>query len=87
MPGGRVVVDRLVVRVTGMDPIDAQELARAIASRLAPTLTPAPGEASLDRLRVEVEARPGETWDALAARAARQLAPLLNRVGPAQAAR
>jgi hypothetical protein len=85
--GGRVEIDRISLRVTGMDPIDARTLAQAIAAGLAPTLSLAPGEASLDRLRVEVQARAGEDQDALARRAVARLAPLINRVDPSEAAR
>jgi hypothetical protein len=73
--------------VTAMDPIDARALARAVAAGLAPTLSLAPGEASLERLRVEVQARPGDDQAAIARRAATRLAPLINRVDPTEAAR
>ena len=36
MGGGRVEIDRISLRVTGMDPIDARALARAVAAGLAP---------------------------------------------------
>jgi hypothetical protein len=84
---GRVEIERISLRVTGMDPIEARALARAIAAGLAPTLSLAPGEASLDHLRVEVQAKPGDDRDALARRAVARLAPLINRVGPSEAAR
>jgi hypothetical protein len=87
MGGGRVEIDRISLRVTAMDPIDARALARAVAAGLAPTLSLAPGEASLERLRVEVQARPGDDQAAIARRAATRLAPLINRVDPTEAAR
>jgi len=86
MPGDRIEIDRISLHVTGMDPISAQALAQAIAAGLAPTLSLAPGEAALAHLRVEVQARHGEQPDALAVRALARLAPLINRVGPAEVA-
>lgn len=86
-PGGQIEVDRISLRVTGMDPIDAKALARAVAAGLAPTLSLAPGEASMDRLRVEVQAKAGDDQEALARRAVSRLAPLINRVDPSEAAR
>lgn len=87
MAGEEVNIDRISLRVTGMDPIDARALAQAIATGLAPTLALAPGEAALDRLRVEVQAKHGEKPEVLAARAVARLAPLLNRVDAGEAAR
>lgn len=82
-----VRIDRISLHVTGMDPIDAKALARAIAAGLAPSLALAPGEASLERLSVELPAKDGERTDELAARAIARLAPLINRVRPAEVGR
>jgi hypothetical protein len=84
---GEVAIERISLRVRDMDPLAAEELARAVALGLAPALALAPGEASLPRLRVEVQAKRGERPDELAARAVARLAPLINRVSPAEAGR
>jgi hypothetical protein len=85
--GDEVTIDRISLRVTGMDPLEAKALARAVAQRLAPALALAPGEASIPRLHVEVAARRGERPDELAARAVARLAPLINRASAAEAGR
>jgi hypothetical protein len=81
----RVEVKRLSFRVTGMDPIDARELAQRVAAGLAPALSLAPGEASLPRLHVELPARQGERPDQLAERTVTRLAPLINQVSAREA--
>ena len=85
--GGEITIDRISLRVTGMDPLEAKVLARAVAQRLAPALALAPGEASIPRLRVEVAAKRGERPEELAARAVARLAPLINRTASAEAGR
>lgn len=75
-----VVIDRLSLRVTGMDALDARTLAQRVAAGLAPALAIGPGEAVLARLAIELEAREGERPEELAARAVSHLAPLINRV-------
>jgi hypothetical protein len=85
-PADRVEIERLSLRVTGMDPIDATALARAIAEGLAPALSLAPGEASLPRLAVQVQAKEGERTPELAARAVARLAPLVNPPAPGEGA-
>lgn len=72
-------VDRISLRVTGLDPEDARTLAEQVAAGLAPALTFASGDASFARLAFQVQAPPGEDPDALAERTLARLAPLLNR--------
>jgi hypothetical protein len=79
-----VRVDRISVRMNGIERIDPEALAQALAARLAPTLLLAPGQAAIDSLRVELEAEDGDDHDALAARAVARLAPLINRAGGVQ---
>lgn len=80
-----VRIERLGLRVSGMPSLDPRSLARAVAEGLAPTLAVAPGETSIDRLAITVQAAPDEASEELAARAVARLAPLINRVGPAEA--
>jgi hypothetical protein len=80
----RVQVDRIRLRMNGIERIDPEALARAIATRLAPTLLLAPGQGAIDSLRVEVHAQDGDDHDALAERTVIRLAPLINRVGGVQ---
>jgi hypothetical protein len=82
-----VRVDRIKLRVSGMDPLQARALAQAVALGLAPTLALAPGEGSIERLAFELAAKPGEPPEQLAARAAARLAPLVGRVGALEAGR
>jgi hypothetical protein len=83
-PGDELDIERVTLRVTGMSPPDARALARAIAAGLAPTLALAPGEASLERVAVELRADEGEGTPELAERAVARIAPLLNRVAAAE---
>jgi hypothetical protein len=80
-------IDRITLHVTDMDPIDARRLAEAVALALAPTLAVGPGEGTIDRLDVRVQATGREHPEQIAARVAQRLAPLLARVSPAQDAR
>ncbi|HTW98473.1 MAG TPA: hypothetical protein VMD59_06840 [Acidimicrobiales bacterium] len=52
--GGDVHVDRLTLRVAGLDEDAARSLARLVAEGLAPGLLRSAGTAGLDRLRVRV---------------------------------
>ncbi len=75
-----VDVDRIQVRVSSLEPLDARALAQAIAAGLAPTLGLAPGEAALERLAVSVEAKPNEPdGQRLAERAAAQIVARIGR--------
>jgi hypothetical protein len=55
-PGGEIRVDRLALRVAGLDEDAARALARLVAEGLTPGLLRAPGAVGLDSLRVEVKA-------------------------------
>jgi len=55
-PGGEIRVDRMALRVAGLDEDAARALARLVAEGLAPGLLRATGTAGLDALRVEVQA-------------------------------
>jgi hypothetical protein len=80
-------VDRLSIRVPGADRELGRALARQVAERLAPSLALAPGEASFDRLQIEIAAQPGESPEALAARIAAQLGFALGAAGTLEAGR
>jgi hypothetical protein len=56
----RVSIERLSLRVAGLDEQAAGELARLVAQRLAPGLLRPAGLAGLDRLALEVKDAPGD---------------------------
>jgi hypothetical protein len=88
MTGREIEIDRLSMRLTGVGPIeppDAHRLAQLVATRLAPALRLGPGDASIARLQVEVQASPSAGPAELADRIADRLAPLINRVLAAEA--
>ena len=68
-----VTIDRLSLRVPGSDPELARRLAQLVAERLAAPLALGAGDGALDRLRVRVDAAPGETPELLAGRIAAQI--------------
>jgi hypothetical protein len=55
-PDGDIHVDRLALRVAGLDEDAARALARLVAEGLAPGMLRPAGIAGLDSLRVEVQA-------------------------------
>jgi hypothetical protein len=67
-PAGDVRVDRLALRVAGLDEDEARALARLVAEGLAPGTLAAAGSAGLSRLRIEVQADAGQGDPALLAR-------------------
>jgi hypothetical protein len=73
--GGDVHIDRLALRVSGLDEGAARALARLVAERLAAGLLRPAGAAGLDSLTVEVTARDSDLTepDALAQRIADQV--------------
>jgi hypothetical protein len=79
--GGEVRVDRLALRVTGLDEGAARTLARLVAEKLAAGLPPLTGSASLGSLRAEVQLGAGEEAgpDVMAGRIADQVGRLLAR--------
>jgi hypothetical protein len=76
-----VHIDRLALRVAGLDEDAARALARLVATGLAPGLLRSPGIAGLDSLHVEVKsgvADPDDP-DALARRIVAELGRVLAR--------
>jgi hypothetical protein len=90
MTGREIEIDRLSMRLTGagpVEPVDAYRLAQLVATRLAPALQLGPGDASIARLQVEVQASPDSNPSELADRIADCLAPQINRLLAAEAGR
>jgi len=54
--GSAVHIDRLALRVTGLDEAAARTLARLVAEGLAPDVLRSAANAGLDRLQIEVTA-------------------------------
>ena len=67
-------VGRLSLQVPGSDGDHGRRLAQLVAERLASPLGLPPGDAVFDRVRVTVDAVPGESAEALAARIAAGIA-------------
>jgi hypothetical protein len=82
-----VEIDRISIRVPGVERDLGRRLGQLVAERLAPSLQLGPGEASLERLQVEVTARPAESPESLAARIAAQVALLIGSQGVLEAGR
>ena len=59
-PSGDIHIDRLALRVTGLDEGAARELAYLVAAGLAPGLLRAAGDAGLGRLQVTAAAEPAD---------------------------
>lgn len=80
-PGGEVHIDRLALRVAGLDEGAARTLARLVAEKLAAGLPPLTGSASLGSLRADVRLGAGEHAepDIMAERIADQVGRLLAR--------
>jgi hypothetical protein len=78
---GEVHVDRLRLRVAGLDQAAARTLARLVAEKLAASLAPAGETARLDALRAEVRLSAGDPAkpDILAQRIADQVGRALAR--------
>jgi hypothetical protein len=70
-PGLRI--DRLSIRVPGLEPELARRLGQLVAERLATPLALAGGDAALSQLDVRVTAVPGESHESLAGRIAAQV--------------
>jgi hypothetical protein len=73
-----IQIDRLSLRVPGVEPDLAARLAQLLAQRLAPELALGAGDAAFALLRTELAARPGEGEESLAARIASHLAAVLT---------
>lgn len=80
-PEGEVRVDRLTLRVAGLDEGAARTLARLVAEKLAASLSPPAGAARLDSLRAEVRLGAGDQAgpDILAQQIADQVSRALAR--------
>lgn len=72
-------IDRISLRVEGIDRAAARRLGRLVAERLAPALALFPGEGAFERLEVELTALPSEDPDSIAARVAGAVALRLGR--------
>jgi hypothetical protein len=79
--GDDVRIDRLALRVAGLDEDAARALARLVAEGLAPGMLRPAGHAGLDSLQVEVTADPAEQDrpDLLARRIVAELGRVLAR--------
>jgi hypothetical protein len=84
---GDVVIGEISIRVPGVDREDGRRLGRLVAERLVPELALAPGEASLDRLTIELRTAPLESPESLAGRIAAQVALLVGGAGAVEAGR
>lgn len=82
-----VEIDRISIRVPGVERDLGRRLGQLVAERLAPSLQLGPGEASLERLQVEVTTQPAESPESLAARIAAQVALLIGSQGVLEAGR
>ena len=79
-PGGEIRIDRLALRVAGLDEDGARALARLVAQGLASGVLRATGAAGLDSLRVEVRGDPeNDTPDLLARRIVDEIGRVLAR--------
>lgn len=76
-----VEVDRIILRVPGVERELGERLARLVAERLVPALALAPAEASVERLRVELIGARGESPEALATRIVAQVSLVLGDRG------
>jgi hypothetical protein len=78
---GDIHIDRLALRVAGLDEDAAGTLARLVAERLAPSLLQRPGLAGVESLRVAVQAAAAEQGnpDLLAQRIVDEIGRVLAR--------
>ncbi|HVU78824.1 MAG TPA: hypothetical protein VHC67_14695 [Gaiellaceae bacterium] len=67
-------IGTLALQVPGENAEQGSRLAQLVAERLAAPLGLPPGDAAFDRLQLRVEAVPGESAEALAARIAAGIA-------------
>lgn len=79
-PGSEIHIDRLALRVAGLDEDAARALARLVAEGLAPGMLRVTGMTAPDSLRVEVQADTKEsTPDLLARRIVDEIGRVLAR--------
>jgi hypothetical protein len=84
---GAVSIDSISMRIPGLGADAGQRLAQLVAEGLADSLRLGPGEATLERVELELSAQPGETPQALAARIASELALLIGSTSALEAGR
>jgi hypothetical protein len=82
-----VQIETISIRVPGVERDLGRRLGQLVAERLAPSLQLGPGEASLERLHVEVAAQPAESTESLAERIAAQVALLIGSESVLEAGR
>jgi hypothetical protein len=82
-----IEIERISIRVPGMDGDTARRFARLVAEGLVPSLRLGPREGSLERLRAELTQGPAEDADALAARLADRLTLLIDGGSTVEAGR
>ena len=82
-----VQIDRISLRVPGVDSELGKRLGQLVAEQLAPSLQLGPGQASLERLHVELTAQPSESMESLAERIAAQVALQLGAASVLEAGR
>jgi hypothetical protein len=87
MPGPELDIARLQLRVGGIDADTARLLGPLVADRLAAGSTMGPGGAAIDRLGVELTARPCEDPAALAQRICDRVLALIGRAAATEAGR
>jgi hypothetical protein len=76
-PGSEIHIDRLALRVAGLDEDAARALARLVAEGLAPGMLRVTGATALDSLQVEIQA---DTKDSTPEILARRIVDEIGRV-------
>ncbi len=82
-----VQIDRISLRIPGVDRELGKRLGQLVAEQLAPSLQLGPGQASLERLHVELTAQPSESMESLAGRIAAQVSLQLGSSSVLEAGR
>jgi hypothetical protein len=75
----RLTIDRLRLRVAGLDEGAARHLASLVGERLAPALQLPAGSTTIETLRVEVDAHAGEAPELLSRRIVDSIGRALTR--------
>lgn len=86
-PDSDVQIDTISIRVPGVDRELGRRLGQMVADSLAPSLLLGPGEATIERLHLELEARPAESTESLAARIAERVNALIGEAAALEAGR
>jgi hypothetical protein len=82
-----VQIDRISIRVPGADRELGRRLGQLVADSLADSLALGPGEASIERLRVELRGQASEGVESLATRVVEQIGLLIAGAGALEAGR